>query len=406
MTDLQQDFLRLLTCFVSERTDDVCPDADRLSALLDLAAKHALSGIAAFQLYRMFRKSGDVHTAARLMRMYQAQLLCGARLGERIAWLQELFASHGIAAAFVKGAVLRRYYPVPELREMGDIDLLIPSAQRGETDRILRENGFSCLIGAGDEWVYTGRGLRMEIHTNLYPDRSWNDVDYRAYFADAFEKTVQDERCGMRTLDPALHFLFFVQHLAKHFMGSGAGVRLFLDFDVFLRAYGDRMDWRQVRKGLAELSLLTFAENVLQLCRFWFGTAIPEALDNPKAAVSSDAAYCAALSESVLSAGQFGVFSDNDGLKRIRKGYRKDEESSFVAWLRALRINLFPDYQFMRRYMRALDGRPYLLPAAWVKRWWIALFRRRKDAKQAVRVFSTGQDAALRQHQMLRRLGL
>ena len=58
MTDLQQDFLRLLTCFVSERTDDVCPDADRLSALLDLAAKHALSGIAAFQLYRMFRKSG------------------------------------------------------------------------------------------------------------------------------------------------------------------------------------------------------------------------------------------------------------------------------------------------------------------------------------------------------------
>ena len=53
MTDLQQDFLRLLTCFVSERTDDVCPDADRLSALLDLAAKHALSGIAAFQLYRI-----------------------------------------------------------------------------------------------------------------------------------------------------------------------------------------------------------------------------------------------------------------------------------------------------------------------------------------------------------------
>ena len=182
MTDLQQDFLRLLTCFVSERTDDVCPDADRLSALLDLAAKHALSGIAAFQLYRMFRKSGDVHTAARLMRMYQAQLLCGARLGERIAWLQELFASHGIAAAFVKGAVLRRYYPVPELREMGDIDLLIPSAQRGETDRILKENGFSCLIGAGDEWIYTGRGLRMEIHTNLYPDRSWNDVGLSCVF--------------------------------------------------------------------------------------------------------------------------------------------------------------------------------------------------------------------------------
>ena len=143
---------------------------------------------------------------------------------------------------------------------------------------------------------------------------------------------------------------------------------------MFLRAYGDRMDWQQVRKELAELSLLTFAENVLQLCRFWFETAIPEALDNPKAAVSSDAAYCAALSESVLSAGQFGVFSDNDGLKRIRKGYRKDEKNSFIAWLRALRVNLFPDYQFMRRYMRALDGRPYLLPAAWVKRWWIALF--------------------------------
>lgn len=373
---------------------------------MDLAAKHAVSGIAAFQLYRMFRKDRDVHTAGRLMRMYQAQFLCGARLGERIKWIQELFAAHGITAAFVKGAVLRKFYPVPELREMGDVDLLISPVQRGKTDRILKENGFSCLIGAGDEWVYTGHGLRMEIHTNLYPDRSWNDVDYRAYFADAFEKTVQDERCGMRTLDPALHFLFLVQHLAKHFTGSGVGVRLFLDFDVFLRAYGDRIDWRQVRGELEKLSLLTFAENALQLCRFWFGTTIPEALNNPKAAVLSDAEYCAALSESVLSAGQFGVFSDNDGLKRIRKGYRKDEKNSFVTWLRALRVNLFPDYQFMRRYMKALDGRPYLLPAAWIKRWSIALFRRREDTKQAMRVFSTGQDAALRQYQMLKRLGL
>jgi len=100
------------------------------------------------------------------------------------------------------------------------------------------------------------------------------------------------------------------------------------------------------------------------------------------------------------------VFSDNAGLKRIRKGYRKDEKNSFGTWLRALTLNLFPDYQFMRRYMKALDGRPYLLPAAWVKRWWIALFRRRDDMKQAIRVFSTQQDEALRQYQMLKRLGL
>lgn len=406
MTDLQQDFFGLLSCFVSERTDGICPDAKQLSQLMELAAKHAVSGIVAFQLYQMFRKSGDVQTVGQLMRIYQMQVLRGARLGERIAWIQKLFSTHGITAAFVKGAVLRKLYPVPELREMGDVDLLISPAQRNEADQLLKENGFSCLVGAGDEWIYTGRGLRLEMHTNLYPDRSWNEVDYRAYFADTFEKTVPDERCGLRTLEAEVHFLFLVQHLAKHFTGSGAGVRLFLDFDVFLRAYGGAIHWEQIKKELKKLHLLTFAENILQLCRIWFGTQIPDALYNPEAAVLSDPGYCAALSESVLSAGQFGLFSDNAGLKRIRKGYRKDEKNSFGTWLRALTLNLFPDYQFMRRYMKALDGRPYLLPAAWVKRWWIALFRRRDDMKQAVRVFSTQQDEALRQYQMLKRLGL
>lgn len=405
MTKLQRSFLTLLSDFAEGRTNGICPEPEQIPALMNLAIKHAVSGIAAFQIYRTLKKSGNAVTE-QCMRIYQLQLLRGTQLDQGILKLKRAFDQRNISIAFVKGAAVRRLYPVPELREMGDIDTLIRKEDRSKADVLLRELGFSRVTGAGDEWTYTNKQITLELHTNLYPDRSWNEIDYNAYFANAFDDTAEDARCGIRTLHPEQHFVFLVQHLAKHFVGSGAGVRLIFDFDVFLRVYGAEMDYEKIRSELQKLLLLDFAENVLLLCGNWFGTAIPKPLLNPKAVVAVDEAYRESLTEEILSAGQFGCFSDNDGLKRIRKGYRYREKNTAGTWFRALLVNLFPDYRFMRRYMKALDGRPYLLPAAWVKRWWIAVFRRRKDTKEAMRVFSTKQSAALRQHQMLKRLGL
>ena len=51
--------------------------------------------------------------------------------------------SQGIAHMPVKGYYLRKLYPLPELRTFGDIDVLIHSADREKTDRLMNSLGYT-----------------------------------------------------------------------------------------------------------------------------------------------------------------------------------------------------------------------------------------------------------------------
>ncbi len=58
-------------------------------------------------------------------------------------YLTEILKEHGITAITLKGASTASFYPVPELRKSGDVDILITDAAKCEQAcRLLAEEGF------------------------------------------------------------------------------------------------------------------------------------------------------------------------------------------------------------------------------------------------------------------------
>lgn len=260
----------------------------------------------------------------------------------------------------VKGVVLRKYYPVAETRSMGDADVLIDADRRNAAKAALIKAGFVCESDKGPEWAYRKNGIRMEVHTSIL-NASPGKNNAKQYFADAIDRA-EFNGCEGR-FDDTYHFEFLVTHLAQHFADFGAGIRMILDLAVMLRSCN--IDIGRVLKDLDSAGLGKFARTMLSVCFKWYGYGRDFGEDTAKA------------EDFIASHGTFG-FKDRDlSAVVMRKEFEKGKTGGPV--LRRLRL-LFPPYERMRElpYIKFIDGRPYMLPAAWIYRI-IYNFRNRKS---------------------------
>lgn len=167
----------------------------------------------------------------------------------------------------LKGCVIKEYYPNPNLREMGDIDVLI-APENGEKVRgVMEALGYLCWeynISYDDiyhkEPIYT-----FEMHRYLFLDKHaewvqyYSDIDKRLLpsAVNAFEYSMSDED----------FYIYFILHGLKHFRGSGIGMRFLLDIYLFHktktlnRSYVDR-ELKKLGADSDESIFVSLAEKV------------------------------------------------------------------------------------------------------------------------------------------------
>ena len=133
-----------------------------------------------------------------------------------------------------KGYELRELYPVPELRTMGDVDVLVRDEDLERTAEVLCGLGYQKEEGGGAVWAFKKDNFTYEVHRRLAFGSYWNDVDYEGYFAAAFDRLTTGEG-SRRYFTPEDHFIFLCFHLAKHLNSTGAGIRMVMDLALFLK---------------------------------------------------------------------------------------------------------------------------------------------------------------------------
>ena len=67
---------------------------------------------------------------------------------------------------------------------------------------------------------------------------------------------------------------------------------------------------------------------------------------------------------------------------------------------------LFPGMRYMRMYMSSLEKYPFLLPAAWVVRWYQAVFKRGHRNLERVKNFTAPDEGMAEEYKMMKNLGL
>ena len=119
-----------------------------------------------------------------------------------------------IPYAFFKGYELRELYPVPELRTMGDVDVLVRDEDLERTAEVLCGLGYQKEEGGSAVWALKKDNFSYEVHRRLAFGSYWNDVDYEGYFAAAFDRLTTGR--GEQTLFyPGGSFYFFVLSSGK-----------------------------------------------------------------------------------------------------------------------------------------------------------------------------------------------
>jgi len=262
-----------------------------------MANRQAVTGIVYDAVRNLPPYCGLPRTLAALWLVETQKIESGnARISQVIEAQKRAWDKHGIESVVMKGQSLAKMYPVPEHRACGDIDWYFPVPGDWEkANEIAAKNGLKLETDSDGDVHYVLGGIVVEHHKN-----------------------------GSRCETPVEIIVMLVEHVLKHAMVMGVGMKQVCDVAVAYRYYeGQYAD--------AYLESALKAEGLLE----W------DALLR-KVMTDSDDVDVETLRSLILSDGHFGLD-------------KKFRLSGFMK-----RLRLFKKYapkQFAGRWLQLVSGR-------------------------------------------------
>ena len=291
----------------------------------------------------------------------------------------------------VKGWYVRTLYPVPELRTFGDIDILIKKQDRQKTDEIFTENGYSVKENWEPTYSYDKGISRCEVHTELMDSDLGKGEQLISYFSNALETAEKD--VGERfSPQKDLHLIYIFCHLAKHLYTGGAGIRMYMDIALFIKANEGILNFEKIYEDLKKLQLEHFFKTVIFGCSEWFQIDLPFEINDIQPS-SLDA-----LKKYTFGSDLFGKTRDKSIIS-----LRNNESGSKGS---VLKDTLFPNAKKIENRYKFIKGRKYLLPLAWIARGFVNLKEAPKKLKYVKKVSSTDMDLVSEYNEFISKIGL
>ena len=386
--------LHLLGAFLHQAQPEEPGDLD-WGKLLQLSKIHTVTGILGYMAMSWpICPDGELKSVLRKACLTTINAFNRrAALGEKLV---EQLNSAGIDHIVMKGYVLREYYPVPELRTYGDIDLVIRPEDRQRCNDLMLSLGYRLDHDWEPVYSYLRQDEFYEIHTQIMEIDVSDKAHHRSYFGAAWDYA-QPESGRSYRFTPEFHFLYMITHIAKHVVGSGAGIRMYLDVAAFIRHFSADPDWQYIRQELEKLHLADFANAVLTLTQRFFGVESPLHLKPIE-----EAAWNTFL-EFTLSGGIFGQAGRDSGTNSLKSQNRDTQK---ISRLGTFAKRLFPSAKTIQSRYTYLQDKPWLLPAAWVHRLIKTRDTWQQHAREAQNIMSADLSEVQRIKNLYEQLGL
>lgn len=297
----------------------------------------------------------DAEIMIRYKKQYYAILLQHERQMQAVQQIYDAFEKNGIDYMPLKGCILKDLYPQPEMRIMGDADILIRLEQYDKIRPIMKELGFQYQSESDHDFSWVRSELHVELHKSLLPPKKEAFYDYTV---NGWELAVSENGCRY-TMHPEDIFIYLFVHMTKHYHRRGIGSRQFLDLFLLRHAY-PQMEEAYIEKEMDRIHLLEFYQNVSALLNCWFD-------EMPANEITE------AMTQYIFSGGNWGIYERY--LQTREATARANPNSPGNAKGTVLRKMLFPPLQEMQSLYRTLVKLPYLLPFFWVFRGFQLFFR-------------------------------
>lgn len=385
MNVIQQGILALIKSAVTQAPQPL-PEGFDLEKAYPLIRRHQIPTLA-FEGALLCGIPRESPVMSKLFQSYCRALAITEGQIREAGRITAAFEEAGIPYMPLKGHNMRPRYPKPELRLMGDVDILIPVEQYDRIVPIMEALGYARVVESDHELIWEKPALNVELHKRIVP--SYNK-DLYAYFGTGWDFSAGQEGCR-HYMTAEDEFVYLFAHFAKHYRGGGIGCRHVADLWVFLRN-NPRMEEAQILRKLRQLGLAEFYGNIRSLIETWFGDGTGNAKTDFMTEYLFDSGTWGGMEAHVLSEGLRNNGGGHSGLR------------SRVKYLWRL---AFPNALAMKTQYPVLCKVPVLLPVLYLWRPFDKLLLQKKSLKVHRENLSLLSTDKLRSHrQALRYVGL
>ena len=213
--------------------------------------------------------------------------------------IEKIFNDNEIPFVFIKGTSAACYYPHPEFRTMGDIDIITKREDINKACSVLENMGFSRLQLSNDfgrTIKFVKNNFEVEIHKYY---ASLNDPEKAEYLDNLILENINIESSK---LPDKINGLVLLEHISDH-LEHGLGLRQIIDWMMYVRNCLDDNKWgswfclQAERIGLKKLAIV-----VTKMCQIYLGLE-----ETIQWCQSADVNACEELISYIMASGNFGI---------------------------------------------------------------------------------------------------
>ncbi len=198
----------------------------------------------------------------------------------------------------LKGTSAAKYYPYPECRTMGDIDIITKREDFHIAYQELVDDGYIVVKKEKREIIFTKNDCIVELHFQF---ASLSDADQAQYL----DNLIFDNINSSHILPDFINGLVILEHISQH-LEAGLGLRQILDWMMFVDKCLSDDQWSGFETLVGKIGLKKLAIVTTHMCEMYLG------LQKRKWCAEADEVLCKQLMDYVLLCGNFGYKRNSD----------------------------------------------------------------------------------------------
>ncbi len=247
----------------------------------------------------------------------------------------------------LKGTSVAQYYPYPDYRMMGDIDIMTRREDLETACEQLMEAGYFVEKSLNREISLVKNQIVVELHRRF---ATLNDPAKAKRLDDLIIENINSSH----VLPDPINGLVVLEHISQH-MEGGLGLRQIIDWMMFVDKCLPDERWPEFQKLVDEIGLERLAIVTTRMCEIYLG------LPQRKWCANADDALCDQLIDYVMLSGNFGnkKTSDSDISKNAfsyastpKAAFRLLQEQGLSNWKAAQKHKCFRPFAWIYQAFR------------------------------------------------------
>lgn len=209
--------------------------------------------------------------------------------------------------AILKGMAAAQYYLKPELRNLGDIDFLVPSEKMQEISQSILSKGYSEHSENDCHICFVKMPAALEMHYEI-PGIPYGETGekVRVFVKSILQNTKTVAFGGNVFSSPSDMFngVILLLHMQHHMVSEGLGLRHLADWACYInKTYNDDF-WQELLPFFKSIGIYKYAQVITKVCSLYLGSICPEW------AKDINETLCYGIISDVLKGGNFGSIDE------------------------------------------------------------------------------------------------